>query len=106
MYLKLCNTNDVPAGSMKKFYLREQEFLVVNLNSQFHCFDDRCTHAGAPLAEGTMEGEVLTCPWHYSRFKITYGSVINGPAMKPLNVYRSEIKDGQLLLELKTKTRF
>jgi nitrite reductase/ring-hydroxylating ferredoxin subunit len=64
MYLKLCNTNDVPAGSMKKFYLREQEFLVANLNSQFHCLDGRCTHAGAPLAEGTLEGEVLTCPWH------------------------------------------
>lgn len=106
MYLKLCNTNDVPAGSMKKFYLREQEFLVINLNGQFHCLDGRCTHAGAPLAEGTLEGEVLTCPWHYSRFKITDGSVINGPAKKPLNVYRHEIKDGQLLLELKTKTSF
>ena len=106
VYLKLCNTKDVPAGSMKKFYLREQEFLVVNLNGQFYCLDGRCTHAGAPLAEGTLEGEVLTCPWHYSQFKITDGSVINGPAKKSLNVYRYEIKDGQLLLELKTNTGF
>jgi nitrite reductase/ring-hydroxylating ferredoxin subunit len=91
---------------MKRFPLREKELLVVNLNGQFHCLDSRCTHAGAPLAEGTLEGEVLTCPWHYSRFKITDGSVINGPAEKPLSVYRYDIKDGQLLLELETKTRF
>ena len=52
-----------------------------------------------------FEGEVLTCPWHYSRFKITDGSVINGPAKKPLNVYRYEIKDGQMLLELKDKDK-
>ena len=106
MHLKLCNTNDVPAGSMKQFYLREQEFLVVNLNDQFHCLDGRCTHAGAPLAEGTLEGQVLTCPWHYSRFNITDGSVINKPANKPLNVYRSETKDSQLELELETKKGF
>lgn len=106
MYLKLCNTKDIPTGSMKKFYLRDQEFLVVNLNGQFHCLDGRCTHAGAPLAEGILEGETLTCPWHYSRFKITDGSLMNGPAKRPLNGYRYEIKDGQLLLELKTKTRF
>ena len=54
MYLRLCNTNDVPAGCMKKFYLRDQEFLVVNLNGQFYCLDGRCSHAGAPLAEGDL----------------------------------------------------
>ncbi len=87
---------------MKKFNLRGREFLVINLNGQFYCLDGRCTHAGAPLAEGTLKGEVLTCPWHYSRFKITDGSVVNGPANRPLNTYNYEIKDGQLLLELKT----
>jgi nitrite reductase/ring-hydroxylating ferredoxin subunit len=106
MYLRLCSTNDIPVGCIKRFYLRDQEFLVVNLNGQFYCLDGRCSHAGAPLAEGDLEGEFLTCPWHYSQFKITDGSVVNGPANKPLNVYRYVIKDNQLLLELKTKTTF
>ncbi len=102
MDLKLCETKYVPSGSMKKFDLRGKEFLVINLSGQFYCLDGRCTHAGAPLAEGTLDGEALTCPWHYSRFKITDGSVINGPTKKPLTVYEYKIKDGQLLLELET----
>lgn len=101
MYLKLCETKDVPAGGMKQFDLQEMEFLVVNLNGRFYCLDGRCTHAGAPLAEGTLKEEILTCPWHYSQFNITDGSVVNGPARKPLNIYRYQIKDGQLLVELR-----
>lgn len=86
---------------MKQFDLKDKEFLVVNLKDQFRCLDGRCTHAGAPLAEGNLDGKILTCPWHGSRFDVVDGSVVNGPAKKPLNVYRSKIDDGQLLVELK-----
>jgi nitrite reductase/ring-hydroxylating ferredoxin subunit len=42
-------------------------------------------------------------PWHYSQFKITNGSVLRGPAARPLQVYRTEEKDGQLFVETKDK---
>ncbi len=29
-----------------------------------------CTHRGGPLAEGEREGDVVTCPWHGSRFDL------------------------------------
>jgi len=100
MYLRLCATEDIPPGEMKQFDLKEEEILVVNLGSQIYCLGGRCSHAGAPLAEGYLEGEVLTCPWHYSQFKITDGSVLRGPANVPLRVYRTEVKEGQLFVEL------
>jgi nitrite reductase/ring-hydroxylating ferredoxin subunit len=43
---------------------------------------------------------MLTCPWHYSQFRITDGSVLRGPATNPLRVYRTEIRDGQLFVDL------
>lgn len=101
MYLKLCDINDVPDGDMKQFDLRDNEYLVINLKGQFFCLDGRCTHAGAPLAEGILKGDVLTCPWHYSQFNIRDGSVVNGPTKNPLNSYKYIIRDGQLMIELK-----
>jgi nitrite reductase/ring-hydroxylating ferredoxin subunit len=86
---------------MKQFDLRDKEFLVVNLKDQFLCLDGRCTHAGAPLADGILEGGILTCPWHGSRFNIMDGSIINGPAKNPLNVYTSRVEEGQLFIEIK-----
>jgi nitrite reductase/ring-hydroxylating ferredoxin subunit len=39
-----------------------------------------CSHWGGPLDEGTLEGEVVQCPWHGSRFSLRDGSVQQGPA--------------------------
>jgi nitrite reductase/ring-hydroxylating ferredoxin subunit len=100
LYLKLCEISDVPAGGMRQFYLREKEFLVVELGGQFYCLDGRCTHAGAPLSEGTLKDNILTCPWHYSRFNITTGAVIRGPAEDPLTLYRIKLENGQIFIDL------
>jgi ethylbenzene dioxygenase ferredoxin subunit len=100
VYLSLCTTKEVFPGEMKQFELKEEEILVANFHGYFYCMEGRCSHAGAPLAEGSLEGDVLTCPWHYSQFRITDGSVLRGPAKKSLRVFKTEIKDGQLFIEM------
>lgn len=92
--------DSVPAGSMKQFYVGELEILVVNLDSKIFCLDGRCTHAGAPLAEGTLNREVLTCPWHGSQFNVTDGTVLRGPAEKKLKVYPSAVKDRFVFIDI------
>lgn len=96
----VCKISDVPAGGMKQVNIRGNEVLVVNLNSQFYCLEARCTHAGAPLAEGELKGDVITCPWHGSRFNATNGAVVNEPAERPLKVFSSIVKDNYVYIEL------
>jgi nitrite reductase/ring-hydroxylating ferredoxin subunit len=98
-YRKLCAAKDIPLGGMHQCDLEAKEFLVVNLDNQFYCLDARCTHAGAPLVEGKLNGDVLTCPWHFALFNVTNGSVVGGPAKKPLNTYKVIIKDEQLFID-------
>ena len=98
--MKVCSLELVPTGTMKQFYVEEREILVVNLNGQFFCYEGRCTHAGAPLAEGALNGDVLTCPWHGSQFRITDGSVVRGPAEKQLKPYPSTVKENFLFIEV------
>lgn len=101
MFKRLCTTQDVSPGEMKQFDLKEEEILVANLKGQFCCLEGRCSHAGAPLAEGSLKVDILTCLWHYSQFRLPDGSVLRGPARKPLQVYRAEEKDDQLFVETK-----
>ncbi len=96
--VKICATKDIKPGEMKQFDVKGVELLVVNLDNRFYCLGARCTHAGAPLGEGTLDGDILTCPWHSSRFRITDGSVINGPALKPLPTYKVVVQEGQLFI--------
>jgi len=100
--LRLGITTEIPIGEMKQFDVKGHELLVVNIDNQFYCLNARCSHAGAPLVEGDLNGDVLTCPWHQSRFKVTNGSVVKGPAQKPLGIYKIIVKDGQLFIDAKT----
>ncbi len=99
-FYPLCRTNEVSEGELKEFVLKEVEILVVKYAGQIYCLQARCTHAGAPLAEGELKDDVLQCPWHGSRFNIKNGSVIRGPAVKQLRMYNSIIEEDRLLVEL------
>ena len=96
----LCRTDVVQENDLKQFSLKGYEILVINRNKKFYCLEARCTHAGAPLAEGELENGVLQCPWHGSRFNIETGEVVRGPATKQLRVYSSIVKDNNLFVEL------
>ncbi|MGD6853101.1 MAG: Rieske (2Fe-2S) protein [Candidatus Bathyarchaeia archaeon] len=100
MLVKLCDKTLLAPGELRSFKVRDREILAVNISGIVFCLDGRCTHAGAPLVEGSLEGEVLTCPWHYSQFKITGGEVLHGPAYKPLKIYRVEEKENAVYIDL------
>lgn len=98
--VKLCRLESVPPGELRQFNIGEAEILVINLDGRYYCIAGRCTHAGAPLVEGDISSEVLICPWHYSHFSIKDGSVIQGPAERPLKVYHSTIMGNYLFVEM------
>ena len=52
-----------------------------------HGIADRCTHRGGPLHEGELQDGCVTCPWHFSRFRLEDGSVERGPATVPQPTY-------------------
>ena len=97
---KVCAVDIISIGELKQFNVGDAEILVVNLDGQLLCLAARCTHAGAPLVEGELSQDVLTCPWHGSRFRVTDGSVIRGPAEKALRIYKCQSQAGYLFVEL------
>jgi nitrite reductase/ring-hydroxylating ferredoxin subunit len=100
MLVKLCDRSILLIGEPKSFKVKGREVFAANIEGKIFCLDARCTRAGAPLAEGSLNGEVLTCPWHYSQFNIVNGTVIRGPANKPLKTYRIEERENSVFVDL------
>ncbi len=100
--VKLCDIKLAPSpGNMKEFRISSFEILVINVGGEFYCTSARCTHAGgAPLSEGTLEGKVLTCPWHEAQFRVTDGQVLRGPAKDNLSIYSHIVKDAQIFVNI------
>jgi nitrite reductase/ring-hydroxylating ferredoxin subunit len=77
----LASTSDIPVGGGK--ILTDKKIVITQPQSgTFHAFSAVCTHAGCTV--GSVSGGTINCPCHGSRFNITNGSVMNGPAASPL----------------------
>ena len=64
------------------------EVAVYNVDGSFYATDNACTHKQGPLNEGTLDGCLVECPWHGSKFDVRTGQVTLGPAKQPLKTYR------------------
>jgi nitrite reductase/ring-hydroxylating ferredoxin subunit len=85
------NVTDVPPGKMKVVKVKGEAVVVYNVDGKFYATINECTHVGAPLDEGELEGTTITCPWHFSCFDVTSGKVTCGPADEDLRVYKVEV---------------
>ena len=73
------------------YYLedRKARISVARVDGRLYAFGDICTcaHEGCPLSGGLLAGTTITCQCHGSRFDITTGAVIEGPATEALETY-------------------
>lgn len=93
-------TSEIPAGKMQKVSVDGREILVANIGGNYYACDDTCTHAGASLAEGVLEGQTITCGWHGAKFNCMSGKLEKFPAkIKDLKSYRTVIESGNVFVE-------
>ena len=70
--------------------------VVVRRGDLVFALKDTCSHAGGPLAEGSLAGDTIVCPWHASAFRLRDGAVRHGPASTRQVAYQARIDDGQV----------
>jgi nitrite reductase/ring-hydroxylating ferredoxin subunit/uncharacterized membrane protein len=87
---------ELPEGEMKKVEANGVDVLLLRRGGEIHALVHNCSHMGGPLSEGKLEGEILQCPWHGSRFSIKDGSVVDGPATFPQPCLEARVRDGQI----------
>jgi nitrite reductase/ring-hydroxylating ferredoxin subunit len=94
-------TADIKPGELAAFDVGGARIAVANADGRFYAIDDACTHMRCSLAaEGTLEGTVLTCNCHGSRFDVTTGAVLAPPAREPVKVYPLHVDQGNLVIEV------
>jgi nitrite reductase/ring-hydroxylating ferredoxin subunit/hemoglobin-like flavoprotein len=86
--------SDVPSGTMKCVEMDDQTIAVYNVGGEFYATQNECTHAEGPLCEGTLEGAIIECPWHGSKFDVRTGAVVARPAKDPVRIYRVVVEGG------------
>lgn len=112
--IEVAKINELQDGSMKAITAGEHKVLLARAGDTYFAAAARCPHMGGNLAEGKLEGTVITCPRHGSQFDLSNGQVVRwleksglietlSKAIKhqrPLTTYKVVIKGDSIMVDI------
>jgi nitrite reductase/ring-hydroxylating ferredoxin subunit len=70
--------------------------LLLRQGERIYALGETCAHLGGPLAEGTLDGTSVVCPWHGSRYALEDGRVLDGPSAHAQPSFEVRVRNGQI----------
>lgn len=95
-FVPVLSDAELREGEMKRADAGGVPVLLVRCEGDVCALAHTCAHLGGPLSEGKLEGDVVQCPWHGSRFNVRDGSVVDGPATFPQPRFETRVREGQI----------
>lgn len=86
----------VPDHGMLPVTVGRRQLLLCRFGDHVFAVAAACTHHGAPLAEGRLEGALLRCPWHAVRYDVRTGVRVSVPVCPDLRTFPAEVRDGEV----------
>jgi nitrite reductase/ring-hydroxylating ferredoxin subunit len=99
----VADEGDVREGELLGVEVNGEAVVLARLDGQLHAIGGLCTHMHGPLAEGTLDGDVLECPVHRGHFNIRTGEAVKPPPREPEPVYDVKIEDGRIWVSRKPR---
>ena len=96
-FVQVADTKDIPSSKMKEVQVDGENICVANVDGKYYAIGSICTHEGGPLADGTLEGYEVECPWPQSKFDVRTAEVTSPPASEPEPAYEVKVDGNNIL---------
>ncbi len=97
--MRVGRVEDIPEGERKIVEVEGRSIGVFHHQGQWYALVNHCLHRGGPVATGTLEGNVLTCPWHGFQYDVTTGKMVVDPDSK-LEMFQVILRDGEVFISV------
>ena len=77
----VADVSEIPAGQGKSFEIAGKQIALFKTADRYLAIDNLCPHRGGPLADGSLMGDVVTCPWHGWQFDCATGKSTRNAAV-------------------------
>jgi uncharacterized membrane protein/nitrite reductase/ring-hydroxylating ferredoxin subunit len=101
----VCHSNELAPGQMMLAIIQGERVTVGRCETGIVAFEDRCTHKGGSLADGSLIGCTVQCPWHGSNFDVHTGRVVAGPAHTKIDIYDIDVRGNEVYVVPKKVTK-
>src|SRR5574341_1074991 len=99
-FIEIARIDEIAPGEVKMVEVEGKKIAIFNLGGDYYAIDDACPHVRGLLSEGEVEGEVVTCPWHGSKFNIKTGEVLRPPARRGVESYMVQVEGFIIKIEI------
>ena len=80
----------IPDGTMLLGHAQGEPVLLARRGDEVFAIGAICTHYGAPLEQGLLDGDTVRCQWHHACFSLRTGEALRAPALNPVSHWRVE----------------
>jgi len=89
----------LPPGTAIQVDIDGNAVAVCNVDGTLHAIDGVCPHSGGPLGHGTLDGPILTCPFHSWEFDCRTGASLADEDFH-VATYPVKVEHGEILVDL------
>ena len=98
--VKVAKVSDIAEGDLKKVDIDGEPVALFNVEGKIYATQNECSHVGCGLDENhAIEGDVVECTCHGSKFNIKTGAVVLPPATDPLKTYQVSVEGEDVFVE-------
>ena len=99
-FVEAAAAGELAPGRMKRLDIGNRRILLANVGGRYYAVDDTCTHEDASLSTGFLNGELIKCPLHGSRFNVRTGEALEEPAEAALRTYPVRLEGERILIDI------
>ena len=101
-FVKVGSLSSLPPGSVMEAVVGEDSFAICNSGGELHALWGICPHAGGPIGQGTMQDNIVVCPWHEWAYDCRTGENDFDPSVK-LDRFAIKVEGDDILLDPQTR---
>ncbi len=98
-FAKVANVSDLAEGSCKAVSINGKKLVLYKVAGKYYATVDECNHRGGPLSQGTLQGEIITCPWHEGKFDVCTGIPAGGPVHKNIEIFPVRVQGNDIEID-------
>lgn len=72
-YQKIANVTDLKPGNAIVVEINGEAIALYNIDGNYYATANTCPHKGGPLGDGSIEQDVVVCPWHGWKLNVKTG---------------------------------